>query len=392
MVDDSLVVHLYSNFEGLSTGPHASSTQVLQDGRELVKQTLEGSRWSRVSVVCDKKWAPGLVTTGHNVYVYPNPPSILEAARKQASAELPGCEQGGRIQEWGTPANETEAFSMNDLSEFQSTNIDDIFNVEDAAPDVGESVRSEIEGTLPEEHLDRSPLYKIFPQPHFHTFGDAEVNIPSELRPYTTTEPISIPPHTLDTLSSFPNRRRAWLVPVRGVLPWEGTTQATVLDPNISPQRPRSPNPETALPIVWTHASLLALWTSLLGLNGIGRIGIAFTAAGSESLQLLNPSLRPLMHPPDTGDRDDESAASRSRDRRSSQNNRPVNRNPLDSVDYIKVYHSSQVSMHLRAVLDLFTFEIDGGDADANKEMAIRVLKGARLTLMDELSRGVLIS
>jgi hypothetical protein len=72
-------------------------------------------------------------------------------------------------------------------------------------------------------------------------------------------------------------------------------------------------------------------------------------------------------------------------------------------VDHIKVYHDVEYAMLLRNVWDAWGFlpqvkgaevVIDqnkwaGGDAKLKK---IRILKGAKLVLVDERSKGVLLS
>jgi hypothetical protein len=60
----------------------------------------------------------------------------------------------------------------------------------------------------------------------------------------------------------------------------------------------------------------------------------------------------------------------------------------LSKTDYIKVYHEAKKSMFLRTALDLWAYEQGEGKA---KEK-VRVLKGAKLVMVDHLSTGVLIS
>ena len=215
-----------------------------------------------------------------------------------------------------------------------------------------------------------------------HVFSNFETREPSTISVYSKTVPIPIPPYTVDTMSPPPNRRRAWLVPVRGTLPWDHATQAVVLNSGLSQQVPRPSALGSSLPIVWTHSSLLEFWNLLLSLKRkktLGPIGVSFTGAGSGSIRSLNRFI-------DRSDLEDDEGDASSTARATHKSNPLPKQNPLDSVDYIKIYHNSQLSFYLRNVLDLFAS--GGGDGT----LKVRVLKGARLVLVDELARGVLVS
>ena len=78
----------------------------------------------------------------------------------------------------------------------------------------------------------------------------------------------------------------------------------------------------------------------------------------------------------------------------------------LLEVDHIKVYHDVTCALHIRNVLDAWgypnttldgSFEAHGRDKNTGKDnrpktKKIRILKGAKLVLVDERSKGVLIS
>jgi hypothetical protein len=66
---------------------------------------------------------------------------------------------------------------------------------------------------------------------------------------------------------------------------------------------------------------------------------------------------------------------------------------PLTSVDHFKVYHHAENAMYVRNVLDAWGFPAPlDGDGAMGKMRKIRLLKGAKLVLVDEKSNGVLIS
>ncbi|KAK1233094.1 hypothetical protein PQX77_003734 [Marasmius sp. AFHP31] len=382
-MSDPIVVHLYSHFEALSTRPQSLSTHVLQEGREIVKQLSEESKWSHSRVLKTTKWAPG-----DNVYIYSSPSGSLLPPTRDDMADLVSYGSGTHIRQWGSTIDESELYSVDELTEFKSTTLDEIFIEEDKELSGEDSRSTQIEEPIPEEHLDHSSLYRVFPQPHMHVFSNFEAHRPSSVLTYSKTDPIPIHPYTINTMSSPPNRRRAWLVPVRGTFPWDHATHAVVLDPGFSPQIPRSSTSGLSLPIVWTHSSVLEFWNLLLSFKRkktLGPIGISFTGAGSGGLRHLNR----LIDRSDLEDDDDEGPPS-SATRETLDLEPAPKRNSLDSVDYIKIYHNSQFSFHLRNVVDRFAFEIDAGDGGG--VLKVRVLKGARLVLVDELSRGVLVS
>ena len=66
----------------------------------------------------------------------------------------------------------------------------------------------------------------------------------------------------------------------------------------------------------------------------------------------------------------------------------------LKAVDHIKVYHEVGYAMFIRNVLDAWGFggENEGEGTIKTKTKKTRVLKGAKLVLVDARSKGVLIS
>lgn len=61
-------------------------------------------------------------------------------------------------------------------------------------------------------------------------------------------------------------------------------------------------------------------------------------------------------------------------------------RSLLSTLDYIKIYHEGLNAMHLRNMLHLWSY------TEPQLSRKIRVLKGATLALIDERSRGILLS
>jgi hypothetical protein len=61
----------------------------------------------------------------------------------------------------------------------------------------------------------------------------------------------------------------------------------------------------------------------------------------------------------------------------------------LSMVDYIKVNHDAPCRLYVRSALDAWSYEVRDTDGCDKK---IRLLKGARLVLVDACSRGIQIS
>lgn len=108
--------------------------------------------------------------------------------------------------------------------------------------------------------------------------------------------------------------------------------------------------------ITWTAPAVTDFWTFLLDLREkgtMGPLGISF-------------------HP-----------AERSRQRPGGIRSGPGSHGPLSSIDYIKVYHPTARALYLRNVLDAWRYY--------HPPKKVRVLIDARLVLLDEQSRALLL-
>jgi hypothetical protein len=61
-------------------------------------------------------------------------------------------------------------------------------------------------------------------------------------------------------------------------------------------------------------------------------------------------------------------------------------------VDHVKLYHHAPNAMYLRNALHVWAYQADAPIEGGEKPEKIRLLKGARLALVDERSKGILIS
>lgn len=203
---------------------------------------------------------------------------------------------------------------------------------------------------------------------------------------YSSSETIFLP--RSDEISwKSPYSRCAWIIPVRGTIPWHHATSGILLDTSSVPSAPSHADVVANSPITWTRASVAAFWAFLLELRQhgtYGSIGLSFNAAPAR-----------IMHPERSSSGTSSLPVSSSRvpvDSHSDiglrERERP--RTQLHLMDHIKIYHAGSSSMYLRNALDLWEFVSSETENSAGK--AIRVLSQARLILVDERSRGIVIS
>lgn len=262
----------------------------------------------------------------------------------------------------------------------------------------------------------------LISKPHFHLPPSPSPPVRPKVPtpPYTKSIPTPYGRHTVSSIQEFllSDSRGAWIIPVRGILPWQESTTASILKPitelslaystqalsNNTPQGSNIDLPNGVSEsgeIIWTQTSLVSFWNFLLTLrqaNTLGPLSLSFHAAPSHphshAYSLSSPEYSLSSKGDDTG---------RNVLRSDSDDGAHLCRIPLLAVDHIKVYHDVEYAMLLRNVWDAWGFlpqvkgaevVIDqnkwaGGDAKLKK---IRILKGAKLVLVDERSKGVLLS
>ncbi|KAF5365239.1 hypothetical protein D9758_005407 [Tetrapyrgos nigripes] len=272
------------------------------------------------------------------------------------------------IEAWGVGFTDDEMkFSLNDLDEFESTNLDCLF--EEKALD------KPVFGTKrPSDSIlmDRDPkrrclyigsLFGVIPYPHLLKSSFAShSNAALTLHPWSGAL-IAIAPYTLPPPVPSQFSRWSWVIPVRGAPPWKQATPGAVLKPpyisdglpSSSPETPLTPLPVLPIPaselknqpLLWTHESLQALWSFLCSLRekvSIGPLGLSFSMAkSSHGRPFLNVECIELHsdgHYASSVYTEDES--------------RPAS---LEAIDYIKVYHNASAAMLLRNVLDSWSYE-----------------------------------
>ena len=203
-----------------------------------------------------------------------------------------------------------------------------------------------------------------------------------------------------------PYGRGSWIIPIRGVLPWDGCTKARILQPIPAPDAyPPKQSFEGYTDLVWTHASLLEFWSFLRKLNAVetmGNMGISFHAdtSFSDDRPAYNNFEEYEPTPPDVSIFD------------SGPSDPQVS---LLLVDHIKIYCDVEFAMNVRTVLaswqylwdeknaaeDAFDFDLSGSQASDielyGKESQqfqvrkIQLLHGARIPFLDHGNNGLFV-
>lgn len=214
--------------------------------------------------------------------------------------------------------------------------------------------------------------------------------VPSPIAPYDAA--------AVNQLLSCRFRRVAWLIPVRGSLPWDGASTAVILEETQVASRSPSPclSVSAAQPgtITWTPNSLQHLWTFLESIQQarhLGPLSLSFHAAFVDAISARATASEPVWesnHP--------YYHQHSSRHTSSSSNDfaTEICRTRLEDTDYIKIYHDVPYSLSLRNILDAYRYEPNNGQVPGRSganDRKIRILKGAHLVLADERSKAAFL-
>jgi hypothetical protein len=202
-------------------------------------------------------------------------------------------------------------------------------------------------------------------QPTFPSFSLRPSNI---LRPYS-----SHTPPTPELLLGSKWARCAWIIPIRGTLPWPCTSAALLDDlSTVSLDESHtltssSSNPRAQVPsltsgsnntLFWTASALRDFWEYLRRMRDkkqLGPLSISFC-------------LR--------------------------ENKKKLTEGDLVNIDCFKLYADAGLAMHVRQALHIWIFSLTTSAPMSNyrsDERKIRLLKGSRLMLVDELNKAVLV-
>ncbi|KAJ3767915.1 hypothetical protein FB446DRAFT_848783 [Lentinula raphanica] len=438
------VVHHFQY--GTDSGTSTVTEKLLQEGADLLKEVRNEESWHTVKVKLGNIFGK-LIVPSRLVTLSASPPDI------PSPRSLPILDS---IKDWNEPPTAQELYALDSLEEFESTDLSSLFcstiGDRDESPFQGmkptipcdclEPLLDQGESSMKFLRLDTGPLHRVIPQPHIIVSKSYRPPVFDAIETYDRATPIYLPPHTASSFLSSPNDntfgRRAWIIPARGTLPpnWNeaGASSAVVLDDTKhaeSSSHSLLDQTTTGQTIKWSHYALTEFWkflNTLRDLNNLGSLGISFHPAcprrgekkeEREKVSWEASEMLPGLHTSDICSSRPANTSSRM-----GQTSSGSNTSSLRDCDYFKVYHDSNVSMHLRRALDLFTFRLDSNDKDSpeqsgqsemtstnhlersnslgsigeggqntkRKKPKYCLLRGARLVLIDERSRGILIA
>ncbi|KAJ7481718.1 hypothetical protein FB451DRAFT_1030618 [Mycena latifolia] len=281
------------------------------------------------------------------------------------------------LKEWNADIDSgDDLFDINELEEFKNTDLSFLM-LGAAKRSHSEEPVDDAEPPLKRRKLDVGSLGDIVPQPHVLPSAASTSAKTKSVPVYSKSKPIPIAPHTLPLPDTPPYSRRSWVIPVRGVLPWRHATSAVLLLDSTDPPEPPVLKTQE---IVWTAPALSSFWSFLLYIRDIHALGLSFhvsqyfssnsqptyseiSGMGAQPLS-LNSGAAPMV----------------------SSSHQGLGTVPLNFLDHIKVYHDAANSMRIRNILDAWAFE------PGKAQQKIRLLKGARFVLLDERSKGILVS
>ncbi|KAF9474853.1 hypothetical protein BDN70DRAFT_959220 [Pholiota conissans] len=355
----TFTVHEFSN-----TVDQATQTAILSGTYHLLRDVVHG--FPKRRIIASKPIQK--IESNHTFIFAPEVPNIESSYRENA------------LKEWGEPAAEDEIFQLHELEDFCGTSFLYLLNGKPSWDAIQSRTLIEPENKNTESlerlskkrRLNITQLYYLIPQPHIHSSPFLATEPPFSDVAFSVSEPLFMDPYI--NLSVSNDARVAWLIPIRGVLPWSECSSGTLLDED-------SDFFDSTSQISWTTTTLLEFWEFLVGLRSagaVGALGVSFHAAQNKQRAravsanpkrpgpLLPASIPALNSNP------------------SSAGSRPT----LVTMDYIKVYHDVRRRLHLRRILDEWTPALRTGREHLKHP---QVLKHARLVLLDEVSQAILI-
>ncbi|KAH7907050.1 hypothetical protein BJ138DRAFT_1161059 [Hygrophoropsis aurantiaca] len=419
-MDSSCTVTVHSFCENLNAS-QLNTESKFDEGNSLAKAACSSLGWITQRCKFD---ASIFLSARGQMYVFATKPPRLPSSNSIRK----------ELKEWGEPLDPVhdDYFLLGHLDEFESTEFNDALEshylnvklcttlvhseppVAELSPPVQVPQRRAALDSLSlfplqppakRPRIDLSSLLNVIPQPHFlpaPSAGFLPLD-PQRITPFLKAEPCPIAPHTLPSIQQLlmsPYQRGSWIIPIRGNLPWAGSTCASILEPipeaagtveSVLPSGPTNQRERQDPPqITWTYESLLGFWKFLASIQQaktLGPISLSFHSASSR----INPSTQNTFEP-----------ISEDVNRYSYPDTKPsvqsdsltvaVGRARLQTIDHIKVYHDAKYSMYIRNILDAYQFiHHSGENTTQNKPEKIRVLKGARLIFMDDCSNAAFL-
>lgn len=405
MNKDSITVHAFSPTVQCQDQPSESDSDaaredafLLSRGRSILHAGCHNIGWQTPNARELENLRSGFL---NNAFIY-LPAPLVPAADALVT---------GTMKEWDTHPSVSEKFSIADLEPFRSA----LFCSEHSRPPAvlkeGRNRRPSSSSTpsrpptkRKKVEEDMGPLDELITLPHYipaplKSSHPALPRVPPDISPSF----VPIPPQnksSIEALFSSIYSRVAWLIPVRGLPPWEGASRASIALSHISMSMLGDGHLSASSDsdIVWTYSSFRQFWTflrSCLETPGsvIGPLSLSFCAASPRS----DPTRS--QRAPESSTTSAYLLANRETEMTPSDPSSPLPiasaSNRLADIDYVKVYCDAPRAMLVRRMLREWAYEEGGhaGDPTRRDPMeAVRILIFLKLVLVNERGEGVLIS
>ncbi|KAI5891356.1 uncharacterized protein SCHCODRAFT_02505445 [Schizophyllum commune H4-8] len=322
-----------------STNESSNQTAVLSSAEKVLHGATAVDNWR--TVIQQKAPSPSKEAT--RAYMLLLAPPYISGTRTRPE-----------LRHWGAaPDPEAdEIFSLQELEEFESSD----FSYLDRVPVSKRMSRSSTPDPSPKRRkLYTAPLYDLLPKPHVFVSPVTSKIKMKDLKAYNRRKPIILDP---DVQLSAPFSRNTWIIPIRGKLSWDECSSAALFDPSNESAIPFPPTP-TDNEILWTRDAISQFWQFLIYFRQKGRLGPI-------GLSFQVSSVQPISGSASSG-----SATAH---------------NDISSLDHVRIHHDGQLSMHVRNILHLWAYRANEGDS------GIRMLRGARLLLVNHKGKALLIS
>ncbi|KLO07832.1 hypothetical protein SCHPADRAFT_944947 [Schizopora paradoxa] len=351
----------------LPSQAHLSTADAAQ-ARNLIAASVASDGWRTLNIP-----EPRVATFDlSRCYVYKKrPPSRNSLTANRASGK-----DTGAIKDWGSPPAVDELANPDELKEFVSTDLSDVFlasSPSEEALTIDRKGKRKATATLEghnsprtrETHSKRAKLdlvlapkqYHYYPYPLVRKSLDMKIVV-ERVPTYKKSLPIYLHPNSENDVKKYlgePFATSAWLIPIRGRLPWPDASAGKVVE--------EQELKEDEQPVVWTTTGLKKFWEFLVMIYEQQKVGPM-----SLSLHIARGSSE--THSDEIG-------------------------GVLDQ-DHIKVRHDASLAMNIRTILDIWKYEASPSEGDndvnhASQPRKIRPLRGAKLVLVDDCSEGLLV-
>ncbi|KAH9474768.1 hypothetical protein JR316_0013233 [Psilocybe cubensis] len=353
----NFTVHEYVD----SVCPRQSQQSVLKQGYDSILALYDKSIWKSVNL-----HAQQYEVKTSNSYVFNMAPPMSSVQNRSLK----------ELKEWGSEVTDEEIFTLEALDEFRSSDFGQAGNSPTSTSTLEKKINQRATDTFSAEldgkdkQFKSGSLFRVIPQPHLYpTPSDSKIRTVNTA--YTKCKPIYLPPYVPET---YPKESRvAWVIPLRGSLRWENCTSGEVLD-NVAVPSPAQLGSKNQ--ISWTTDAIVKFWDYLLMLRqkgSLGRLGVSFQPSKKHKhTSQISKTSNPVLNS-------------------SKITATSISRQPCRGqcvVDYIKVFQDALDAPYVRRAIDVFRYQYTQENGTMQH---IRLLKGSRLALVDELSQGILV-